>query len=151
VIKINCDLCGKIEYNLKRALIEEVELNVCPSCSKFGKVLGPVKKDVIKQPAKDIEFKEVKIELIVEDYSDIIKKRRESMRLTQKDFANKLNEKESTIHKIETGTLEPSLALAKKLEKILNIKLIEEHEEKHVIYKRKKIEGFTLGDFIKIK
>ena len=94
---------------------------------------------------------EEKISLLVDDYPQIIKKSRESIGLTQKDFANKINEKESVIHKIETGTLEPSLELAKKLEKFLKIKLIEEHEESHEKFKKSKEEGFTLGDFIHVK
>lgn len=151
MIRINCELCGKVEERLHRALIEGVELNVCNDCSKFGKVLAPTKKSFTKIPIKKIEDKEEKIELLAENYAEIIKKKRESMGLTQKDFANKLNEKESTIHKIETGVLEPSLALAKKLEKILGVRLIKEYQEKHEIFKRKKTEGFTLGDFIKVK
>ena len=97
-----------------------------------------------------VQESEKKIELLAENYPELIKKKRESLNLSQKDFAIKINEKESIIHKIETGAFEPSLALAKKLEKMLNIKLIEEHEEKHEKFKRNKIEGFNLGDFIKI-
>lgn len=151
MIRINCDLCGKIEENLKRAIIESIELNVCNECSRFGKVLGPVKEGFVKQSSRKIEPKEEKVELLVENYAEIIKRKRESMNLTQKDFANKINEKEATIHKIETGSLEPPLSLAKKLEKMLNIKLIEEHEERHAAFKKRKEEGFTLGDFIKLK
>lgn len=151
MIRINCDLCGRVEENLKRVLIESVELNVCSACSKFGKVIGSVKKLAHKEPIKKIEDKEEKIELLVEDYAGIIKKKRESMGLTQKDFASKINEKETTIHKIETGTLEPSLQLARKLEKLLGVKLVEGYSEKHEAFKQKKYEMFTLGDFIKIK
>ena len=154
MIKINCDLCGKADERLNRAIIESVELNVCNDCSKFGKVIGQVRvasKKEISKKTKSIEEQEEKIELIVENYSEIIRKKRESMNLSQKDFASKLNEKESTIHKIETGTFEPSLELAKKLEKFLGIRLIEEHQEKHENFKMSKEEGFTLGDFIKIK
>ena len=148
VININCDLCGKIEDNLKKALIERVELNVCSGCSKFGKVLGTVRKDITKKPIKKIEEK---IELLIENYPELIKRKRESLGLTQKDFANSINEKETTIQKIETGVFQPSLQLAKKLEKVLGIKLIEEYIEKGEVFKRKSKEGFTLGDFIKIK
>ncbi|MBI2652297.1 TIGR00270 family protein [Candidatus Woesearchaeota archaeon] len=151
MIKINCDLCGKVGNSLNRALIEGVELNVCSGCSKFGKVLAPIKRNVGKEPTKEFPPKEEKVELLVEDYAEVIKKRRESMGLTQKEFANKINEKEITIHKIETGTLTPPLSLARKLEKILGIKLIEEYLEKQESFKRAKTEGFTLGDFIKIK
>ncbi len=150
MVSINCDLCGKIEDNLKKALIEDVELNVCADCSKFGKVLGPIKKITLK-PVRKIEQKEEEIELLIEDYANIIKRKRESMGLTQKDFANKLNEKETTIHKIETGTLSPPLPLARKLEKLLGIKLIEEYQDDSISTSRKRVEGFTLGDFIKLQ
>ena len=153
VIKINCYLCGKVEESLNRTLIENVELNVCGDCSKFGKVLAPIKRYTPKEQPKIIqkmELKKEKIELLVENYPDIIKIKRESMGLSQKDFASRINEKESTIHKIETGSLEPNLELAKKLEKALGIKLIEQYEERHETSKRSKQEGFTLGDFIKV-
>ena len=158
MIKINCDLCGKVEENLYRALIENVELNVCKECSKFGKVLAPVKRYSPKEQHKMIQSaqeksaqKEEKVELLVENYAELIKKKRELMGLSQKDFANKINEKESLIHKIETGNFEPGLALAKKLERILGVKLTEQHEERHGAAKRKKDDVFTLGDFIKDK
>ena len=158
MININCDLCGKVVENLNRTLIEGVELDVCPECSKFGKVIAPArrfgKEEFIRdriQKIQNIQPKEEKIELLVEDYAELIKKRRESMGLSQKDFAIKINEKESVMHKIETGALEPQLELAKKLEKFLKIKLIEEHEESHEKFKKSKEDRFTLGDFIKVK
>ena len=155
MIRINCDLCGKVDESLNRTLIENVELNVCSACSKFGKVLEPIKRPSAKEQHKQLikphDEKEEKIELLVEDFAEIIKKRRESIGLTQKDFAKKINEKESTVHNIETGAMEPQLSLARKLERILGVKLVEEHEERHENIKKQKGEGFTLGDFIKIK
>jgi len=156
-MKINCDLCGKDAENLNRTIIEGVELEVCADCTIFGKVIAPVhrpspKEQHIKFVQQDkLQEKEEKIELLVEDYADLIKKKRESIGLSQKDFASRINEKESMIHKIETGAFEPPLDLAKKLEKILGIKLVEEHLEKHEKFKRSKEGGFTLGDFIKVK
>lgn len=157
MIKINCDLCGKVDEMLSRALIEGVELTVCSACSKFGKVLAPVIRYNPKEQHKMLERKnnarenEEKVKLLVEGYAGIIKKKRESIGMTQKDFAARINEKESMIHKIETSSLEPDLNLAKKLERELGIKIIEEYEEKHEVLKGKKAEGFTLGDFIKVK
>lgn len=145
-------MCGKVEERLNRALIEGVELCVCSGCSRFGKVLAPLIKNPVKAEPKNAE-KEEKIELLVEGYADIIKRKREAMGLSQKDFAAKLNEKESTIHKIETKTLEPPFPLVKKLEKLLGVKLIAEHHEKRGTFAAKgnKEQGFTLGDFIKSK
>ncbi|MBI2655798.1 TIGR00270 family protein [Candidatus Woesearchaeota archaeon] len=155
---MNCDLCGKVEETLNRALIEGVELDVCGACSKFGKIIAPVKRYSPKeqhkmmQQSKPQSFKEEKIELLAEDYPGIIKKRRESMGLSQKDFALKISEKESTVHNIETGHFTPPIAMARKLEKILGVKLVEEHEERHESPgKNRNEKGFTLGDFIKIK
>lgn len=153
--KINCDLCGKTAESLAKAIIEGVQLDVCSDCAKFGKVIAAVKrpgaKEQHRQYIKQQQAKEEKIELLAKNYAEIIKKKRESMGLTQKEFASKINEKEVTIHKIETGTLNPSLPLAKKLEKALGIKLIEQHEERFEGSRKNKDEGFTLGDFIKIK
>ena len=144
-------MCGKIEEPLVRAIIEGVELAVCSKCSKFGKALGPIRRIVKKEVQRHVEPKEEKIQLIAENYSELIKKKRESMGLSQKDFAIKLSEKESTIHHMENHTLEPNLALAKKLEKFLGIKLIEENKEEFDAPKQKKDMGFTLGDFIKVR
>lgn len=154
VIKINCDLCGKADERLFRTLIEGVELNVCSGCSKFGKVVGQIRKPIKEIQKRKIPetIEEEKIELLAEDYAGLIKKKRESMGLSQKDFSIKINEKEATIHKIETGHFTPPIAMARKLEKILGVKLVEGHEERHEAHrKNRKEEGFTLGDFIKIK
>ena len=154
MIKINCDLCGKVDENLFRTLIEGVELNVCSACCKFGKILAPIKRYTPKEQHRMFQNraeKQEKIELLMENYAEIIKSKRESMGWSQKDFASRINEKESVVHNLETGNFEPQLSLAKKLEKILVIKIIEEHEEKHDVVKKRRDEGFTLGDFIKIK
>ena len=146
-------MCGKSEERLFKTLIEEVEMGVCSSCSKFGKVMHAIGSPIKNIPKKTFaqEPQEEKISLIVDGYADIIKKKREGRGLSQKDFALKLNEKESTIHKIETGHIEPSISLAQKIQRFLGVKLIEEVEEKHEKIKRKEDVGFTLGDFIKIK
>lgn len=155
MIRINCDLCGKTTESLAKAIIEGVQLDVCSECARFGKVIAQPKrmsaKEQIRQMQKQFQQKEEKMEILVENYAEIIKKKRESMRLTQKDFANRINEKETTVHKIETGALSPPIPLARKLEKALKVKIIEEYEEMHEASKGKRAEGFTLGDFIRIK
>ena len=151
-------MCGKVEENLSRTMIEGVELDVCGQCSKFGKVIAPVKRYSPKEQHKMIQIshprapKEEKIELLAENYPELVKKKRESMGLSQKDFALRINEKESTLHNIETGHFEPSMEMTRKLEKALGIKLIEMHDDEPLAAERKKKEGgFTLGDFIRVR
>ena len=97
-------------------------------------------------------------ESIVDNYSDMIRSARQKMQLEQNVFALKLAEKESLIHAIETGKHEPSISLAKKIEKLLGIKLVENIEAKSdsdVLkqFKQKPAPGakLTLGDIITIK
>jgi len=148
-----CDMCGS-PGKLYKAVIEDAELTVCHECSKFGKVIGVVKQEdtrEIKAKAAENISQPEKIDVIISDYAEKIRKKREQLGLKQEEFANKINEKESLIQKIESGHFEPPLILAKKIESFLKIKLVEEHEEAHEHHKASKTGTFTIGDFIKVK
>ncbi len=152
---MQCDLCGAKTESLFRAIVEGTELNVCKDCAKYGKVIEkkPIKvieekKEYVKKSAEP--EKEV-IQVIVPDFAQRIKKKRESLGLKQKEFAKKISEKESLIHNMETGSFKPSISLARKLEKSLKIKLVEEYEEEHKKISETETDGFTIGDLIKIK
>ena len=54
------------------------------------------------------------------------------------------------MHKLETGNLQPTLLLAKKLEKILNIKLIEVYQETNEKLNLKD-STLTIGDLVNLK
>lgn len=149
-------MCGA-EEKLFKAEVEGTILEVCKNCAKFGKIIGPVKEGERKK-----EEREKKIErrvmperelmqLINPDYSEIIKKKREKLGLKQEELAKKIAEKESLIHKIESGQFEPGMDLARKLEKFLNIKLIEQHEEVKIDLGEKRGGPATLGDVVVIK
>jgi putative transcription factor len=147
-------MCGS-EENLYKTDIEGTLLNVCRNCSKFGKIIAPVKEPIIEKRTKKIEITETEpeeeiIELVVNDFPEKIRKAREKLGLNQKDFAKKIKEKESIVHKLETGEFKPSIDAAKKLEKILHINLIEEYKEEGKTTKTK-TEELTIGDLIKIK
>src|SRR3989338_886329 len=104
-----CDMCSA-KGRLYKVKVEGAELTLCKECSKFGEVTGQVQHEdqssIKRQKARINEGPEV-IEILSEDYADKIKKKRESLGLSQKDFAEKLNEKESLIQKLENGHLEP--------------------------------------------
>ena len=145
---MQCDLCGTEEH-LVRTAIEGTELNVCRKCSSYGKVLGrPVLSEHgFSRPALPVE----RIQMIIPDYPSAIRTKRESLGMTQKDFAQRLNEKESIIHKIEIGSYEPSIPLARKLERLLKIRLVDQVEEKHEKTEKQSSNQLTIGDLIKIR
>ncbi len=142
----SCNLCGK-ETELVTAIIEGTELKVCNNCARHGKVLRKPQeftKRVFIQK-KEIEYN------IVENYAELIRKKREKLQLTQEDFSKKLNERLSIMQKIENSQMKPPIGLAKKLEKELDIKLLEEVKESSAETTKEKKEAFTIGDFIKVR
>ncbi|MBW2979835.1 multiprotein bridging factor aMBF1 [Candidatus Woesearchaeota archaeon] len=151
----NCDMCGEETENLVVASIECVELTVCSKCTKFGKVVRRARPEIKEEKTKNIKKKELQrekfIQIVVPDYNIRIKNAREKLGLKQEDFAKNINEKVSLVHNIESGKFEPSMELARKIERFLQIQLVEQHEEKHEEVKGSSGEGFTIGDFIKVK
>lgn len=152
-----CDMCGK-EEQMYRIEIEGSKLNVCKHCAKYGSIISQLKKEQKKQKKRkevnDIREEEPNkqiIYMVMGDFAKKIRKAREMLGLNQEDFAKKLSEKESVIHKLETGDFKLSLKLARKLEKILGISLIESYEEKEDDFKKERAEEFTIGDIISLK
>ena len=139
-----CELCGS-SGNLIKAIVEGSLLNVCEKCSRFGRAI------VVKQEQKIRPIKQNTIDIvnvINPEYPKLIKEAREKFGLKQEDLAKKLDEKLSIIHKLETGHLQPTILLAKKLEKLLNISLIEVYQETHEKLNFKD-RGLTIGDLVK--
>ena len=144
-------MCGSIG-KLYKTIVEDAQLNVCHECSKLGKVIDVIHQDNMKMEVQRNEYSQPEtMQIIVNDYAEKIKRKRESLGLKQEDFAKKINEKESLIQKIESGHFEPSIVLAKKIGNFLKIKLIEDYQEEQEKQTKTKTGSFTIGDFIKIK
>lgn len=155
---MQCEMCGS-EAGLFRVSIEDAILNVCKNCSKYGKVLSKVKVEEPKKKKKEqkrlekakLQPEKETIFVIISNYATKIKNKREKLGLKQRDFAKLINEKESLVSKLETGAVEPSIKLARKLEKFLKIKLVEEYEETGKRLPKTKSGSVTIGDLIKVK
>ncbi len=147
----SCDMCGRDDASF-RALVEGVELTVCERCSKFGKVLAAPKMVQPRHHAYTQKKEEPELlEFVVEDASSKIKAKRELLKLTQQEFAKLVNEKESIIHHIESNASHIPLEMAKKLERVLHIQLVEKAKEAIIQKSKQKAEAYTLGDFINIR
>ena len=148
---MKCELCGSKEATLI-ASVEGARLNLCIKCGSYGKVIGKIMlpEHTQKEMPKPPQDKEL-TESIVPDYSRLIKEKREALKLTQEDFAKHISEKLSLVHKIETGHIEPSMPLARKMEKFLKIRLVEEIRENGEKPAGSKSGALTIGDILKIK
>lgn len=153
---MRCEICGKrIVGTPIKTKIDSSVMEVCKECSKFGKVIREPEKPrrspprrVQRRPRREFEA----IYEVVEDYSAIIREKRESRGWSREDLAERINEKVSVINRIETGRMEPDIKLAKKLEKLLKIKLLEKFEQDEIDkIEAGKLRGATIGDIARIK
>ncbi len=141
-----CEICGA-EKPLIACRIESTVMHVCQKCSAYGEVLKlPSQKTAVQKPQPTGP-----VYTVVPGYATIIRTAREKAGLTQEEFAKRISEKESVVHKLETGHQEPSIDLARKLEKLLHITLVEEQVELPVEQKKAKTGGLTIGDLIQLK
>ncbi|MBD3361495.1 TIGR00270 family protein [Candidatus Woesearchaeota archaeon] len=150
---MNCEMCGK-EGELFKTIIEGTELIVCSSCAKHGKVLKSLRPIIEKKKEEKKIIKEKKPEItekLISDYGRKIRKARVKKDMTQEKFARQLNIKESLLTKIENSSFKPSIPLARKLEKLLKIKLVEETAEEKIQITKGETEAVTIGDLIKFK
>ena len=144
-------MCGA-EEELFLTEVEGTRLNACKNCCKFGKVMNKIKKEPEREQRNEIGSMGRNTEIIqgfIPDFNKLIKEKRERLNLKQKELAKVIAEKESVIHKLESG-IEPNLELARKIERFLKINIIEEQEIKKTEIKTNSGE-FTIGDIIKIK
>ena len=147
---MGCDLCGK-EGTLFNAIVEGSRLTVCEKCGSYGKILKKIMPAAAIMPKKAVVEKKEIVEHVVHDFSSKIKKARATLGMTQEEFAKKIAEKESILHKMESGSFEPSIPLARKIGKLLKLKLVETVEEEPVKITKGKSTGLTIGDMLKFK
>jgi putative transcription factor len=88
---------------------------------------------------------------IVADYDQRIREARESRGLSQEDLAKSLNEKASLIRKLERGDMLPSDDVRAKLERGLEISLVEGQDADDTEWSGDSSTTTTLGDVVKRK
>lgn len=92
---------------------------------------------------------------VVEDYAQRVRRAREKLGLTQKELAIRVKVGEKVIKRIEAGTLVPSIELARRLERVLGVKLLEPvaelEEEPETGGGREDKFYLTLGDIAELR
>jgi len=93
----------------------------------------------------------VKYEL-VEDYAQRIKSARERLGWSISTLAEKVKESVTTIKRIESGKLRPTIDLARRLEEVLRIKLLIPSVEEELGSKEAQVKKYvTLGEIVAIR
>lgn len=133
-----CDMCGN-NGRLYVTLVEGTEMQLCDDCKKYGEVkrsIPTVKEAAFKQKQQHTTTQHKArhdaadvFEIIVAEYSTKIKEAREQQNKKQEQLAKQLGIKESQLHKYESGHKRPDLETARKLERALNITLVEGYVE----------------------
>jgi len=177
---VQCEMCGAETGAPKTIKIEGAELEVCASCADFGTEVRTASTDSTttkystgssggssggsrssgsssasrgrsggSRPRRDM-FDEM--EEIVSDYDQRIRQARESAGLSQSELADQLNEKASFIRKLERGESLPNDTIRRKLERALEIDLVDGGGEEDEEWSGGgSASGMTLGDVVKRK
>jgi putative transcription factor len=89
---------------------------------------------------------------LVENFGAVIRRARENLGLSREALAAMLGVKETVLRRIEAGQLQPDLALAKRLERALGVRLLVEAAEEGVAKSGGRFErGLTLGEVAEIR
>lgn len=135
-------MCGK-SSELSKARIEETFLRVCRFCARLGEI---IKEEPVKEAVKTEEMRFVEI---IPQFSAAIKEARKQKKLSLKELALQIKEKESVIKRTENG-MRPTNVVAKKLEKALGIQLLG-YTEARMKLGPLKSEPLTVGDVLEIR
>lgn len=159
-------MCGRsvLKRELKVMYVENVRLSVCSSCySRLvrGDVAREIREETAKTRPPRTSVKSVKKSEervleeyeVVPDYAERVKQARERLGLTQKALADMIKESENTIKRIESGRLVPTIALARRLEEVLSVKLLEPVVDaaETRLPNPAKMKELTLGDVVSLK
>jgi putative transcription factor len=150
----SCELCGR-KPSVYDCMIEGTKMKVCEDCSRFGSIKGKSNVKIVVQETKKSVSNEPEY-AFVKGYGLMVKNAREKLGLKQEDYAKSINEHKSLIHQVESEHIKPSTDFAKKLERTLHIKIVEEIKPDESSQSsssarpmsRNKSEGLTFGDMI---
>ena len=156
---MQCEICGNnIKGEMTKIKVDFSEFIVCKNCIKYGIIIKNKEQkenDVIENKIKQSKnkknyFKDLDKNLI-ENYDEIIKNARLKLNMTQEDLANRLKEKVHLIKKIERKEISPEENIIKKIEKILDVNLLENSDNKNNNISTHKKNEITIGDIAYIK
>lgn len=168
-------MCGSDQASLKTVKVEGAELQLCDDCAEFGTEVRTEStssastkystssssgSDSSRSSGSSSSSSSSKrrrrdmfddMDEIATDYDDRIRQARESRGLSQEELAQSLNEKASLIRKLERGDIMPPDSVRKKIERKLDISLVEGESDDDSEWSGGGSTTTTLGDVVKRK
>jgi putative transcription factor len=149
-----CEICGRNVDDLFEIKVEGALMLVCEKCSRGKSVIHQFEKEtkhaMPSYAAPSGRGSEGEDE-IVENYGEVIRNAREALGLPVRVLAEKINETESSLARIERQKSPPSEKVTKKLEKELGIKLTAKAEARKSVPLPRKDEPLSLWDVARKK
>ncbi len=166
---VYCEMCGRPVHRREAYIVylEGTRLVVCPACysriaKRASKALPYTEamrrpKPAARRPGPRPRARPRRASLdefeVVPDYAERVRRAREKLGWSQRTLAQAVREGENVIKRIEAGRLTPSIDLARRLEKVLGIKLLEPVvEESHAaLPPAERVKDITLGDIVIVR
>lgn len=155
-----CEVCGRDSRFTQEIKLEGALLRVCSRCAKLGEPVRTPSAPRTSTAAhssprtskgRPTPKRSRERELVpVEDFARQIRIAREKRGMSQQDVARELNERSSIIAKLESGKISPTIRIARKLERLFKLTLLEEAESLDLPYQPPKSTA-TLGDVVQIR
>lgn len=164
-----CEVCGRECRSTQEITLEGADLRVCDRCAKLGEpVRRPKSTGFTPRPGtkhfrsstpsrrsthrpKSSRPRAQQRELVpVEDFTRKIRISREAQGMSQQDVARILNERASVIGKLESGKMSPTIQIARKLERLFKLELLEEAASVD-LPRESSSRSTTLGDVVQIR
>jgi putative transcription factor len=157
-----CEICGReVEdsRDCRKIVVEGSVLIACPQCynklvtqGRARPYIEEKKKPLSPKPSTSPPRpKPIREEYeVVEDYAKRVREARERLGWTQQVLAQKVKESENIIKRIEAGRLKPGIDLARRLEKVLGIKLLEPIVDETSPAPSRGDDFITIGDLVRL-
>ncbi len=165
-----CEMCGAERPSLTTTKVEGAELELCDDCTEFGTQVettdaGSASTKYSTSSSSSSSSSSSgggggdgrsrrrdmfdDMDEIAGDYDERIREAREAEGVSQEDLAKSLNEKVSLIRKLERGEMLPSDDVREKLERRLEISLVEGGDGGDDDWSADSSTTTTLGDVVK--